>query len=162
MGSNPVGASEFFLGFVCNCLSYFTTAKISFTSISSNFWILWRSPFLFFSFFLFFPLTLLRQPAILSGQRLMLCWEERGEMLRNSSTLFMKLHTIFYVSGVIILACDGIVMGSEGLCCKAPNKSLQTRKIVKWTIIGLNSLWRCLYLQVLQQTDLAVTQHDIV
>ena len=33
MGSNPVGASEFFLGFLCNCLSYFTTAKISFTSI---------------------------------------------------------------------------------------------------------------------------------
>ena len=33
MGSNPVGASEFFLGFICNCLSYFTTAKISFTSI---------------------------------------------------------------------------------------------------------------------------------
>ena len=33
MGSNPVGASEFFLGFICNCLNYFTTAKISFTSI---------------------------------------------------------------------------------------------------------------------------------
>ena len=31
MGSNPIGASEFFLGFICNCLSYFTTAKISFT-----------------------------------------------------------------------------------------------------------------------------------
>ena len=30
-----VGASEFFLGFICNCLSYFTTAKISFTSILS-------------------------------------------------------------------------------------------------------------------------------
>ena len=27
MGSNPVGASEFFLGFISNCLSYFTTAK---------------------------------------------------------------------------------------------------------------------------------------
>ena len=24
---------EFFLGFICNCLSYFTTAKISFTSV---------------------------------------------------------------------------------------------------------------------------------
>ena len=33
MGSNPVETSEFFLGFICNCLSYFTTAKISFTSI---------------------------------------------------------------------------------------------------------------------------------
>ena len=33
MGSDPVEASDFFLGFVCNCLSYFTTAKISFTSI---------------------------------------------------------------------------------------------------------------------------------
>ena len=33
MGSNPVGASEFFLSFICNCLSYFTTAKISFTCI---------------------------------------------------------------------------------------------------------------------------------
>ena len=33
MGSNPVGASEFFLGFISNCLSYFTTAKLSFTSI---------------------------------------------------------------------------------------------------------------------------------
>ena len=33
MGSNPVEASEFFLGFLCNCLSYFTTAKITFTSI---------------------------------------------------------------------------------------------------------------------------------
>ena len=29
----PIGASEFFLGFICNCLSYFTTAKISFTSM---------------------------------------------------------------------------------------------------------------------------------
>ena len=27
---NPIGGSEFFLGFICNC--YFTTAKISFTS----------------------------------------------------------------------------------------------------------------------------------
>ena len=33
MGSNPVGASEFFLGFLYDCLSYFTTAKISFTSV---------------------------------------------------------------------------------------------------------------------------------
>ena len=33
MGSSPIEASEFFLGFICNCLSYFTTAKISFTSI---------------------------------------------------------------------------------------------------------------------------------
>ena len=33
MGSNPVGASDFFLGFICGCLSYFTSAKISFTSI---------------------------------------------------------------------------------------------------------------------------------
>ena len=32
-GWNPVGASEYFLGFICNSLSYFTTAKISFTSI---------------------------------------------------------------------------------------------------------------------------------
>ena len=31
MGSNPVGALKIFLGFICNCLSYFTTAKISFT-----------------------------------------------------------------------------------------------------------------------------------
>ena len=31
MGSNPVGASEFFLGFICNCLSDFITVKISFT-----------------------------------------------------------------------------------------------------------------------------------
>ena len=30
---NPVEASECFLGFLCNCLSSFTTAKISFTSI---------------------------------------------------------------------------------------------------------------------------------
>ena len=27
MGSNPVGASEFFLNFICNCLSYFITAR---------------------------------------------------------------------------------------------------------------------------------------
>ena len=33
MGSNPVGASQFFLGFICICLSYITTVKISFTSI---------------------------------------------------------------------------------------------------------------------------------
>ena len=33
MGLNPVGASEFFLGCICNCLSYFTTAKISFTKL---------------------------------------------------------------------------------------------------------------------------------
>ena len=36
MASNPVDASDFFLGFVCNCLSYFTTAKITFTSISAK------------------------------------------------------------------------------------------------------------------------------
>ena len=35
MGSNPVGASEFFLGFLCNFLSYFTTAKITFTCMHS-------------------------------------------------------------------------------------------------------------------------------
>ena len=33
MGLNPVGPSEIFLGCICNCLSYFTTAKISFTSV---------------------------------------------------------------------------------------------------------------------------------
>ena len=33
MGSNRVEASDFFLGFICNCLSYFITAKISFPSI---------------------------------------------------------------------------------------------------------------------------------
>ena len=34
MGSNPIGsASEFFLGFMCNWLSYLTTAKTSFNSI---------------------------------------------------------------------------------------------------------------------------------
>ena len=33
MGSNPVGVSQFFLGFICICLSYFITAKITFTSI---------------------------------------------------------------------------------------------------------------------------------
>ena len=33
MGSNPIGASDFFLGFLCTCLSYFTTAKITFTCI---------------------------------------------------------------------------------------------------------------------------------
>ena len=32
-GSNPVEASDFFLGFFCNCFSCFTTAKITFTSI---------------------------------------------------------------------------------------------------------------------------------
>ena len=31
MGSNPVRASEFFLGFICNCLSYFILTKITFT-----------------------------------------------------------------------------------------------------------------------------------
>ena len=33
MGSNPVEASDFFLGFICNCLSYFITARITFTCI---------------------------------------------------------------------------------------------------------------------------------
>ena len=33
MGSNPFGASEFFLGFICNCLSYFMTARDTFTFI---------------------------------------------------------------------------------------------------------------------------------
>ena len=37
MGLNPVGASEFFLGFLCNCLSYFTTAKITFSSRSLSY-----------------------------------------------------------------------------------------------------------------------------
>ena len=37
MGSNPVGVSEFFLGFIWNCLSYFIyTARITFTSIVSS------------------------------------------------------------------------------------------------------------------------------
>ena len=38
MGPNPVGASEFFLGFICNCLSYFIT-------------VLWGSLSLVISFF---------------------------------------------------------------------------------------------------------------
>ena len=29
----PIGASEFFLGFICNCLSYFITARITFIII---------------------------------------------------------------------------------------------------------------------------------
>ena len=29
--SNPVGTSECFLGFICNCLGYFITARITFT-----------------------------------------------------------------------------------------------------------------------------------
>ena len=33
MGSNPVGASELFLGFICNCLSCFITARMTFTCI---------------------------------------------------------------------------------------------------------------------------------
>ena len=33
MGLNPVGASECFPGFICNCLSYFIAVRISFTSI---------------------------------------------------------------------------------------------------------------------------------
>ena len=33
MGSNPVGASEFFLDFICNCLSYFITARFTFTCV---------------------------------------------------------------------------------------------------------------------------------
>ena len=33
MGSNLIKASDFFLGFLCNCLSCFTNAKITFTSI---------------------------------------------------------------------------------------------------------------------------------
>ena len=32
MSSNPVETSEYFLGFICNCLSCFTTVKITFTS----------------------------------------------------------------------------------------------------------------------------------
>ena len=27
-GSNPIGVSEFFQGFICNCLSYFITVRI--------------------------------------------------------------------------------------------------------------------------------------
>ena len=37
MGSNPVGASEFFLGFICNSLSYFMTARITCTCTQMNF-----------------------------------------------------------------------------------------------------------------------------
>ena len=33
MGSNPVEASEFVLGFICNCWTYFTTVRITFTCI---------------------------------------------------------------------------------------------------------------------------------
>ena len=33
MGSNPVGASELFLCFICNSLSYFITARITFSCI---------------------------------------------------------------------------------------------------------------------------------
>ena len=31
VGSNPVGVSEFFLGFICNCSSYYVIARITFT-----------------------------------------------------------------------------------------------------------------------------------
>ena len=48
MGPNPVEASEFFLGFICNCLSYFTTAKITFPVLffirSSLIWSLSYTP----------------------------------------------------------------------------------------------------------------------
>ena len=42
MGSNPVEASDFFLGclcnrFLCNCFSCFTTAKITFTCVFYDF-----------------------------------------------------------------------------------------------------------------------------
>ena len=30
-GTYPIGASELFVGFICNCLSYFMTARITFT-----------------------------------------------------------------------------------------------------------------------------------
>ena len=33
MGSNPIGASECFLGFICNCFSYFITVRITFTCL---------------------------------------------------------------------------------------------------------------------------------
>ena len=53
MGSNPVRASEFFLGFICNCFyRYFTTAKISFTSIFHSIDFLVIIPF-FFDMFLY-------------------------------------------------------------------------------------------------------------
>ena len=37
MGSNPVRASDLFLAFLCNCLSCFTTAKITFTCMLPHF-----------------------------------------------------------------------------------------------------------------------------
>ena len=33
MGSNPIGASEFLLGFICNRLSYFINTRVTFTCI---------------------------------------------------------------------------------------------------------------------------------
>ena len=36
MGSNPVEASELFLGFLCNCLSRFRTARITLASTLEN------------------------------------------------------------------------------------------------------------------------------
>ena len=36
MSSNPIGASEFFLGFLCNCLSCFAAAKITFTCVCNT------------------------------------------------------------------------------------------------------------------------------
>ena len=38
MGLNPIRASEFFLGFICNCLSCYITAKISFTCIEKYYY----------------------------------------------------------------------------------------------------------------------------
>ena len=41
MGSNPVGAWESFLGFICNCLSYYITVRIIFTHHFKAIW--WTS-----------------------------------------------------------------------------------------------------------------------
>ena len=48
MATNPVEASDFFLGFLCNCLSYFTTVSITFTSILLFFILLRRNKLLVF------------------------------------------------------------------------------------------------------------------
>ena len=46
MGANPVTASEFFLGFICNCLSYIITAKIPFTCNKMSFFPIEHVPYI--------------------------------------------------------------------------------------------------------------------
>ena len=97
----PFGASEFFLGFICNCLSYFITVRITFTCIP-------LSLQMFQSFQK--PLYLSRPLLVFDYRVLSLCVGYRsGGLLSLLWNNFCPLKVIYYLVDVHVAATlDGL------------------------------------------------------